>query len=173
MSLLNRFSKITTFVLDVDGVLTDGSILLLEDGQMARSMNTKDGYAMQLAIKKGYRIVIISGGASEAVTIRLTKLGIKDVFLKVENKIEILHDYMNRNGIKKEEILYMGDDIPDYEVMKASGIACAPSDAVGEIKHIAAYISPLSGGRGCVRDVIEKVMKLRGDWHIDVSLQSR
>lgn len=175
MSLLNRFAKISTFIFDVDGVLTDGSVLLLEDGQMARCMNTKDGYAMQLAIKKGYRIAIISGGASEAVMTRLTKLGIKerDIFLKVESKTEVMHDYMTRNNIGRDEILYMGDDIPDYEVMKESGIACAPADAVGEIKHVAAYISPMPGGRGCVRDVIEKVMKLRGDWSIDVSVQSK
>ncbi len=175
MSLLNRFAKINTFIFDVDGVLTDAGILLLEDGQMVRCMNTKDGYAMQLAIKKGYRIVIISGGASDAVAMRLTKLGIKEqeIFLKVHNKIEVMREYMERNGVSREEILYMGDDIPDYEVMKEAGIACAPADAVGEIKHISSYISPLQGGCGCVRDVIEKVMKLRGDWNIDVSVQSK
>lgn len=173
MSLLNRFKAITTFVFDVDGVLTDGTLLLLEDGQMARRMNIKDGYALQLAIKKGYRVLIISGGSSEAVQLRLNKLGIHDVYLKVEEKTAVLEMYCQQHQLAYDQVLYMGDDIPDYLVMKVAGVACAPSDAAPEIRSMAQYISPFAGGQGCVRDVIEKVMKLRGDWQIDPSVSSK
>lgn len=173
MSLLNRFKAITTFVFDVDGVLTDGSLLLLEDGQMARRMNIKDGYALQLAVKKGYRVLVISGGTSEAVKIRLNKLGIGDVYLKVEEKTAVLEQYCRQHQLTLNEVLYMGDDIPDYLVMKMAGVACAPADAAPEIRSMAQYISPHAGGQGCVRDVIEKIMKLRGDWQIDPSVSSK
>jgi 3-deoxy-D-manno-octulosonate 8-phosphate phosphatase (KDO 8-P phosphatase) len=166
MMLLERFAKIKCFVFDVDGVLTDGGLLLLEDGQMARTMNIKDGYALQLAIKKGYRVLIISGGDSEPVKQRLERLGVLDVFLKVENKKQLLLDYLQKNKIDRNELLYMGDDIPDYEVMKEAGLPCCPADAVAEIKQIAAYISSLNGGAGCAREVIEKVLKQRGDWEL-------
>jgi 3-deoxy-D-manno-octulosonate 8-phosphate phosphatase (KDO 8-P phosphatase) len=173
MSLLNRFKAITAFVFDVDGVLTDGSLLLLEDGQMARRMNIKDGYALQLAIKKGYRVLVISGGTSEAVKTRLNKLGIQDVYLKVEEKTAVLEQYCREHQLTAEQVLYMGDDIPDYWVMKMAGIACAPADAAPEIRSLAQYISSVPGGQGCVRDVIEKVMKLRGDWQIDPTVSSK
>ncbi|ULQ57567.1 HAD-IIIA family hydrolase [Flavihumibacter rivuli] len=173
MSLINSFKQITTFVLDVDGVLTDGTIWIYDDGQMVRRMNIKDGYALQLAIKKGYRILVISGGTSEAVRLRLNKLGITDVFLKVEDKIAVLEAYREKHSLHWMEMLYMGDDIPDYGVMKMAGLACAPADAAPEIKHIAHYISPYKGGEGCVREVIEKVMKLRGDWSIDLTVSSK
>lgn len=167
MNVLPVFKKITTFVLDVDGVLTDSSILILNDGQLARRMNIKDGYALQLAIKKGYKILVISGGTSEAVKTRLQKLGIEDVYLNVSAKKEILLKYVSDNGLQWEEILYMGDDIPDLGVMKLAGLACCPADAVAEIKEIAHYVSPVIGGEGCVRDVIEKVLKLNNHWHHD------
>lgn len=173
MSLLDQFKKITTIALDVDGVLTDGTLLLLEDGQMARRMNIKDGYAMQLAVKKGYRIVIISGGQSEAVRERLLKLGIRDVFIRAENKTAVLENYRQQHALDWEEILFMGDDIPDFAVMQLAGLACAPADAAAEIKQLAAYISPLKGGEGCVRDILEKIMKLRGDWQIDTTVSSK
>ncbi len=167
MNVLPVFKKITTFVLDVDGVLTDSSILVLNDGQFARRMNIKDGYALQLAIKKGYRILVISGGTSEAVKNRLQKLGISDVYLNVSNKRKIFQDYLTRHHLMPEEVLYMGDDIPDLAVMKLAGLACCPADAVAEIKEISAYISPALGGEGCVRDVIEKVLKLNNHWRHD------
>ncbi|MFT3823301.1 MAG: HAD-IIIA family hydrolase [Chitinophagaceae bacterium] len=173
MSLLDRFKKVKTFVFDVDGVLTDGNILLMENGQFLRNMNTKDGFALQLAVKKGYRIVVISGGASDAVTLRLNKLGIKDVFLKVENKKKVLHDYVQQHGLQWEEMLFMGDDVPDYECMTEVGIACAPADAVGDIRQVSHYISALPGGRGCVRDVIEKVLKLNDHWDLHTSIASK
>jgi 3-deoxy-D-manno-octulosonate 8-phosphate phosphatase (KDO 8-P phosphatase) len=136
-------------------------------------MNIKDGYALQLAIKKGYRVLVISGGTSDAVKIRLQKLGIQDVFLQVENKVEVLEQYRKENNLEWKEILFMGDDIPDFGAMKLAGMACSPADAVPEIKFISAYISPIAGGQGCARDIIEKVMKLRGDWAIDTSVSSK
>ncbi|KYP15910.1 HAD-IIIA family hydrolase [Flavihumibacter sp. CACIAM 22H1] len=173
MSLLDRFKKITTIALDVDGVLTDGTLLLLEDGQMARRMNIKDGYALQLAVKKGYRLLIISGGQSEAVRERLQKLGIRDVFIRAENKTAILENYRQQYSLEWEEILFMGDDIPDFAAMQLVGLPCAPADAAAEIKQLSAYISPYKGGEGCVRDILEKIMKLRGDWQIDTTVSSK
>jgi 3-deoxy-D-manno-octulosonate 8-phosphate phosphatase (KDO 8-P phosphatase) len=173
MSILEKFKSIRTFVFDVDGVMTDGSVQVFDTGEQLRTMNTKDGYCLQLAIKKGYRILIISGGASEGVRLRLQKLGIQDVFLKVENKQEKLLEYVREHGLEEKDMLYMGDDIPDYQVMKQVGLACAPADAAPEIRHIAAYISSFSGGHGCVRDVIEKVLKLNGHWELDTSLASK
>ena len=173
MNLLEQFRKITTIVLDVDGVLTDGSLLLMEDGQMVRRMNIKDGYALQLAVKKGYRVVIISGGQSEAVRERLQKLGIQEVYLKVENKAALLEEYRIRHQLEWNEILFMGDDIPDFSVMQLAGLPSAPADAASEILQIAAYISHQKGGQGCVRDIIEKIMKLRGDWQIDTTVSSK
>ena len=173
MNLLDSFKKISCFAFDVDGVLTDGSLLVLDDGQMVRRMNIKDGYALQLAVKKGYKLLIISGGMSESVRSRLNKLGIEDVFLKVENKLATLEQYRKDMKLELHEILFMGDDIPDYEVMKQVGIASCPADAAPEIKSISQYISIYKGGEGCARDVIEKVMKVRGDWSIDTSVSSR
>lgn len=164
MNILQQFKDIRLFTLDVDGVLTDGTLLLLDDGQMARSMNIKDGYALQLAVKKGYHILVISGGQSEAVKLRLQKLGITNVHMGVTDKKEVLLQYVHQNQISWPEVLYMGDDIPDLEVMQMAGMACCPADAVPEIKRISQYISPQSGGRGCVRDIIEKVLKLNHHW---------
>lgn len=173
MNVLQYFRNITTFVFDVDGVLTDGNVYILRNGLMARRMNIKDGYALQLAIKKSYRILIISGSDSLEVTHRLHNLGVVDILMKVENKKFLLQEYMHKNQLHKEEILFMGDDIPDYEAMKEVGLAACPQDAVMEIKNIAHYISPLKGGEGCGRDVIEKTLKLRGDWAIDTSISSK
>ncbi|HEY8399559.1 MAG TPA: HAD hydrolase family protein [Flavihumibacter sp.] len=173
MSLLEKFKKISTIALDVDGVLTDGTLLLLDDGQMMRKMNIKDGYALQLAVKKGYRVLVISGGQSLAVELRLKKLGVQDIFLGVENKAALLDEYRQQHGLDWEEILFMGDDIPDIAVMQKVGLPCAPLDAASEVQSIATYISRKKGGEGCVRDVLEMVMKLRGDWQIDLTVKSR
>ena len=148
-------------------------VLLLDDGQQARRMSIRDGYALQLAIKKGYKVLVISGAYSEAVQIRLNKLGIQDVFMKVENKELLLSEYVKSNGLKKQQVLFMGDDIPDYAVMKSVGLACCPADAAPEIKHISQYISASKGGKGCVRDVIEKVLKLNEHWDLDSSVASK
>lgn len=173
MTLLERFRRITTFAFDVDGVLTDGSLLIPDDGQMIRRMNIKDGYALQLALKQGYRVVVISGGTSEAVRERLNRLGVKDVFLKVTDKKESLLSYTTQHQVPPGEVLFMGDDIPDYMVMKTVGLACAPADAVPEIKQVSHYISPLGGGFGCARDVIEKVLKLNNKWPLDTTVISK
>ena len=158
--------NISTFIFDVDGVLSDGTVVLLPDGDQARNMNIKDGYALQLAAKLGFNVCIISGGNSETVKKRLNGLGINDVYLKVADKVEKYEDYLYSNHLSHEEILYMGDDMPDYEVMTKVGIACCPDDAVEEIKSISHYISPNKGGKGCVRDIIEQVLKTQGKWPV-------
>ncbi|MEL0650889.1 MULTISPECIES: KdsC family phosphatase [unclassified Algibacter] len=155
---------ITTFVFDVDGVLTDGTVSVLTNGEMLRTMNVKDGYAIRSAVDKGYNLCIISGGKNDGVRIRLEGLGIKDIYLGAKNKIEQLDDYLTANDIKSENVLYMGDDIPDYPVMKGIGLPCCPQDAVPEIKSISKYISHKKGGKGAVRDVIEQVLKVQGKW---------
>ena len=155
---------ITTFIFDVDGVLTNGNVSILTDGQMLRTMSVKDGYALKVAVVSGYNICIISGGSNEGVSIRLKGLGIENVFLGAHNKIDQLNDYLTKNNIKKENVLYMGDDIPDYPVMKIIGLPCCPQDAVPEIKNISKYISHKKGGKGAARDVIEQVLKVQGKW---------
>lgn len=166
MNILELFSPIRVFVFDADGVLTDGSLLATEDGHLLRRMNIKDGYALQLAIKKGYKVWVISGGKSEAVRARLNKLGITDVHIGIESKKEMLQEIITASNTDRSHILYMGDDIPDYAAMQLCGLPCCPGDAVAEIKHISRYISHANGGEGCVRDVIEKVLKLNGDWDL-------
>jgi len=173
MNILSKFKPIKTFVFDVDGVLTDGTLLVLNDGQMARQMNIKDGYALQLAVKKGYRVLVISGGTSHAVKQRLDKLGVTENFLQVENKKEKLIGYITEHNLKWEEVLFMGDDIPDHSAMQLVGLPCCPADAATEIKQISQYISPFDGGKGCARDVIEKVLKLNGHWDLDTTVASK
>lgn len=156
--------QITTFIFDVDGVLTDGTIQVLENGDMIRNMNIKDGYALKTAVDAGYNVCIISGGSSEGVRIRLKRLGLTDVYLGAHNKIHQFEEIINKYNLKTDEILYMGDDIPDYPVMKLVGLACSPRDAASEIQSISHYISQKKGGKGCVRDVIEQVLKVQGKW---------
>jgi 3-deoxy-D-manno-octulosonate 8-phosphate phosphatase (KDO 8-P phosphatase) len=173
MNILTSFKKIKAFVLDVDGVLTDGSLLVLDDGQMARRMNIKDGYALQLAIKKGYHILIISGGKSEAVKLRLQKLGVVEIHMNVTDKKTIMLQYAQKYALQWEQVLYMGDDIPDMAPMQLVGLPCCPADAAAEIKSLSHYISPINGGYGCVRDIIEKVLKLNGHWDLDSTVASK
>ncbi|MCX6319208.1 MAG: HAD hydrolase family protein [Bacteroidetes bacterium] len=171
--MLDRFSSITTFVFDIDGVLTDGTVLVLENGLQARRMNIKDGFALQMAIKNGYRVKIISGGNSPEVKDRLEKLGVTDVEMSVLDKKQLLLQYMESNQLKKTEVMYMGDDLPDLPAMTVVGLACCPADAVNELKDIAHYISPFAGGAACVRDVIEKVMKINGKWNYMTDVTSK
>ena len=157
-------NKINTFIFDIDGVLTDGTIQVTTQGELYRTMHTKDGFALKTAIDKGYYICIISGGSNEGVRKRLEGLGIETIFLGAHNKLDILEQYCKSLAIAKHTILYMGDDIPDLEVMKRVGLACCPQDAVPEIKAISNYISHKKGGQGCVRDVIEQVLKVQDNW---------
>lgn len=171
--MLNAFKPITTFVFDVDGVLTDGTLFLFPGGEMVRRMNIKDGYALQLAVKKGYHVVIISGGYSALVKERLEKLGVSQVFMNVHDKKAVLESYMEEHSIHREQVLFMGDDMPDLEVMEAVGLPCSPTDACAEVKTASKYVSPFAGGMGCGRDVIEKVMKLQDKWHHTNAVVSR
>lgn len=173
MNLLEQFKKITTFVFDVDGVLTDGTVLLVGEGVQARRMHIKDGFALQMAIKNGYRIRIISGGNSPDVVHRLEKLGLHDIHMSVLDKGIMLQEYMTSNQLSKEEVLYMGDDLPDIPAMNIAGLSCCPADAVNEVKEAAIFVSHLNGGHACVRDVIEKVLKLNDHWHYRTDITSR
>lgn len=162
--MLQNLKNITTFIFDVDGVLTDGTVTATESGELLRSFNIKDGYALQLAAKKGYHICIISGGKGVALNKRFEGLGIADVFLAVNDKTEVFKNYINQKGISPNQVLYLGDDLPDLTVMNLVGIAACPADAVEEIKAISHYISPKNGGEGAARDVIEKVLKVQHNW---------
>jgi len=159
--------NITTFIFDYDGVITDGGIITTNDGEPLRISNVKDGYALQLAKKKGYRIAVISGARSASMAHRLNALQITDVFLGVARKREVYQQYVESNNLSNSEVLFMGDDIPDYEVMQIAGVSACPADAAEEIRLVASYISHFPGGKGCVRDVIEQVLKVQGNWMND------
>ncbi|MFN3639690.1 MAG: KdsC family phosphatase [Flavobacterium sp.] len=159
--------QITTFVFDVDGVLTDGTVHVTSNGEMLRDMNIRDGYALKAAVEGGYHVVIISGGSNEGVRIRLRNLGITNIHLGVADKVETLKEFCDIYGVKMENILYMGDDLPDYHVMKLVGLPCCPQDASPEIKEVSLYVSHKNGGKGAVREIIEQVMKVHGNWMKD------
>lgn len=162
-SYKEKLQNITTFIFDVDGVFTNGEVMLFEN-QVVRTMHSKDGYAVQYASKIGYTIYVITGGYSEEVKLRLLNLGVKEVHLRSHNKLEVYNEIINKNQLSDSEILYMGDDIPDYEVMTKVGVATCPQDACPEIKSISHYQSPIFGGKGCVRDVIEQTLRVQGKW---------
>lgn len=159
--------NITAFVFDYDGTLTDGTVILLDEGQPLRTANVRDGYAIQLAVKKGFHVIIISGGRSKSIETRFKMLNVEHVFLGIEHKLDTLKEFLLEKGLKPENVLYMGDDIPDYHAMKYSGVAACPADAAEEIKAVSHYISHLKGGQGCGRDVIEQVLKAQGLWMND------
>lgn len=161
-----RLTKISTLMFDVDGVMTDGKVLVMESGEMVRNMNSKDGYAINLAVKKGYRIVVISGGNNLAVKNALARNGVQDVFIGQHDKLACFNAYMEKHKLTHEEVLFMGDDLPDYEIMSRVGLSVCPNDAATEIKDICQYISPRNGGEACVRDVIEQVLRVQGNWEI-------
>ena len=156
--------EVKAFVFDIDGVLSQQTIQLDAERGPLRTVNLRDGYALQLAKKKGYRVAVISGGDSESFKKRLNLLGIDDVNLNCSDKKSVFLEFIEREKLRPEEVLYMGDDIPDYEVMKIAGVPVCPADADSEIKQISNYISDKNGGHGCVRDVIEQVMRLHGKW---------
>lgn len=159
-----KLKDIQAFVFDIDGVLTDGKILVTTEGHLLRSMSVKDGFAIKTAVDKGYKIGIISGGTNQGVVTRLNRLGVEDVFLGAEDKKSVLKNFMNKNGVQPAQVLYMGDDIPDIEVLQMVGVATCPQDAVPIIKGLCDYISHKNGGDGCVREIIEQVLKVKGDW---------
>lgn len=161
-------TQIRAMAFDVDGVLSSSYVCLSDsEPQPLRTANTKDGYALQLAVKRGYRIAVITGGRSEAVRRRYVGLGLQDVFMGVSVKIKCFEQWLEESGLHPEEVLYMGDDIPDYEVLRRCGLPCCPADADPEIKRIVRYISPYGGGAGCVRDVVEQVLRANGEWMSD------
>jgi 3-deoxy-D-manno-octulosonate 8-phosphate phosphatase (KDO 8-P phosphatase) len=161
---LEKLNHIKAIILDVDGVLTNGILLLTESGEQLRQFNIKDGYALQLAVKKGIKVAILSGARSKGVEHRLRGLGIQDIFLGLNSKLEVYSNYLIQNNLKPDQVLFMGDDIPDYEVLKAVGFSTCPNDAATEVKSICHYVSPIKGGKGAVRDVIEKTLKAQGLW---------
>ncbi len=164
MNYKQKLKDITTFVFDVDGVLTDGLVILDSSGEMARTMHTKDGYALQHAVKKGYNICIITGGNSSMVKKRLEGLGIKDVFMSVHEKLSVFETYLKDKNINANQVVYMGDDLPDFPCINAAGIGCCPNDSAVEIREVSNYISHLNGGKGCVRDILEQTMRVQGKW---------
>jgi 3-deoxy-D-manno-octulosonate 8-phosphate phosphatase (KDO 8-P phosphatase) len=164
MNVLSELKNINTFILDIDGVLTNGNLLVMNDGSLLRSMNIKDGFALQHAIKKNYTIVIISGAKNEGLELRLKNLGLVQMHFGIEDKKELLEKLVDTKKVNLSKSLFMGDDMPDLPCMQLVHIACAPADACNQILAAANYVSPLKGGAGCVRDIIEKVMTLRGDW---------
>lgn len=160
-------SRIKAMVFDVDGVLSTEIMPLSPEGDPVRTVNVKDGYALQLAVKNGLKVCIITGAKVASVSKRFVGLGINDVYIASSIKVNDFSDFVNKYNLRYEEILYMGDDIPDYQVMVMCGLPCCPADAVVEIKFISKYISPYNGGCGCVRDVVEQVMKVHGKWFTD------
>ncbi|HKK60346.1 MAG TPA: HAD hydrolase family protein [Salinivirga sp.] len=161
-----QLNNIKVFVFDVDGVFTNGTLYLLPGGELARQMNIRDGFAVKHAAEQGYKIGIITGGEDEPVRWRFNKLGVKDIYLPSKNKVEDLNHFIAQHDIDPASVLYMGDDMPDYKVMKLTGIPTCPADADSEIKQISDYISDKKGGEGCVRDVIEQVLRAQGKWVI-------
>lgn len=172
MNLLEHFKKIKIFVFDIDGVLTDGTVLVISGDDQVRRMNIKDGFALQMAVLKGYHLFIISGGSSEAVKDRLARLGVNNVFMSVKNKKHFLSELMKKYNLQWEEVLFMGDDLPDLELMHVVGLSTCPADAIAEVRDVVKYVSPLNGGFGCARDVIEKVLKQNDHWHFEPSIAS-
>lgn len=160
---------ITTFVFDVDGVFTDGTLLITTEGEMLRKMSVKDGYALKTALQKGYNVCIITGGTNKGVHIRLAGLGVTDIYMGAHHKIVPLQEYLAKNKIAAENVLYMGDDMPDIPPLKMVGLPTCPQDAIAEVKEVVKYVSHRKGGDACVRDVIEQVLKVRGDWNSNFS----
>lgn len=161
-----KMHNIKAFVFDFDGVMTDGSVWTFADNETVRCGNIKDGYAIQYAVKRGYTICVISGANSMSINNRMQSLGVKHIYTGCAKKIETFNKFLQENNLQKENVICMGDDIPDFEMMKQAGIAACPADAAIEIKEISDYISIYPGGKGCVRDIIEQVLRLHGDWFL-------
>ena len=165
MDVHEKLQKITTMIFDVDGVFTDGSLLVTDQGELLRTMNAKDGYAVKIAIQNGFRIVIITGGDSNGVKIRFNKLGVKDVFMEISDKLKKYNEFIEAKNIQRDTILYMGDDILDIELLQNVFLPACPKDACHEALDVAEFISGSNGGKGCVREIIEKVLTSQNKWH--------
>jgi 3-deoxy-D-manno-octulosonate 8-phosphate phosphatase (KDO 8-P phosphatase) len=161
---LSKLHTIKAFIFDIDGVMTDATVQITEAGEQLRRFNVKDGYALQLAVKRGFKVFAISGSKSKSGILRLERLGLSAVHIGIENKTDVYHNILNKYHLSSSEIVYMGDDIPDLPVMKTIGVPVCPADAAEEIKSISTYISPKTGGSGCVRDIIEKVLRVQKKW---------
>lgn len=156
--------KIRALIFDIDGVLSSETVTMSIDGEPMRTVNIKDGYAIQLAQKVGLRIIIMTGGNTPSIKARYERLGVEDIYMKCAVKIKTYEDVLRKYGLRDDEVLYMGDDIPDYEVMKRVGCPCCPADACSDIKEISLYVSHRRGGKGCARDVIEQILRAQGKW---------
>lgn len=159
-----KLGAVRAFVFDFDGVMTDGSVWTYGDGETVRCGNIKDGYAIQYAVKKGYIIAVISGATSKSIDNRMTSLGVEQCYTGCGDKTKTFNDFLLKNGLREEEVLCMGDDLPDYPILKRAGVSTCPADAATEIREMCDYISIHPGGHGCVRDVIEQVLRLHGQW---------
>ena len=173
MSYKQLLPGLKALIFDVDGVLTNGQVLVTTEGEMLRSMNIKDGYALKTAVDKGILVCIISGGSNEGVRKRLEGLGVTHIHLGVKDKVSLLNDFMQQHQLDASEVLYMGDDLPDYEVMKLVGLPCCPQDAAPEIKDLSLYVSAKNGGYGCARDVIEQTLKVQDKWPVGAGIDAR
>jgi 3-deoxy-D-manno-octulosonate 8-phosphate phosphatase (KDO 8-P phosphatase) len=166
-NLIPVFKEIKAFVFDVDGVMTPGQVLVTEEGHMLRSVNIKDGFALQHAVKTGYHVGIISGGKSEGMRKRFEGLGITHIYLGQQEKVTAFQDFLQKTGLTAAQVAYMGDDLPDVPVLEHVGLPCCPKDACGDVLEVAHFVSQAAGGHGCVRDLIERTMKLQDSWHND------
>ncbi len=167
MNYKEILKNINTLIFDYDGVLTDGTVITTETGDQLRTGHVRDGYALHIALKKGYNVAIISGGTSDSISKRLQTLNLTDIFICISNKVETFNNYIKEKNIDPSRVLFMGDDIPDYKVMQLAGLPVCPADAAEEIKSVSKYISTYKGGHGCVRDIIEQLMKIQGTWMND------
>ncbi len=166
-----KLKKIKLLIFDVDGVLTNGELFIFPDGKLVRKMNAKDGYALKIALEKDYEIAIITGGKEKEIETRLSKLGIKHIFLKSYNKIKVLKKFLSDHNFKPQETMYMGDDIPDIDVLKYVGLSCCPNDAVSDVINVCDYVSFRNGGSGCVRDIIEQLLRVNNKWDLDGNIK--
>ena len=164
---IKKLKNISTFILDVDGVMTNGQVLVTDEGNMLRQFNIKDGFAMQLAIKLGYNICVITGGGTDGVISRLKGLGIEDIYTKVHDKLPVFEKYISEKKIDLNQIAYMGDDITDYQILQRAGLKCCPADAAVDIINTCEFVSSFSGGSGCVRELIEKVLRSQQKWDLN------
>ena len=170
--IYTQLKSVKCVVLDVDGVLTNGNILVTEEGNQLRTFNVKDGYAIQYAIKQGVDIFVITGAKSEGVKLRFQGLGVKETFLGISNKLALLESLLDQYNYTMQDVLFIGDDMPDYACMQQAGVAISPADAVEDIKKLSHYVSKLKGGEGVVREILEKMLRLQGKWHVDVLTRS-